>query len=174
MDFGSHALHLIGILHLSAFMAWLAWRAKPELVAVKPKNVAKFAGILAAMYIVKTLAFGKPMAPEFITAFPTHLMLSAWWEDVVHTLPAMAVLAAFPGKLLARIAAFLFIACSSVAFALGHMYQGPIVVLLFLGYVPFISFRYGLKHGLGTVMLCHVAYDLLTVLYAKGWPHGWF
>lgn len=55
----------------------------------------------------------------------------------------------------------------SIHFGLGHAYQGIMGVILTSFYPYFISFKYSKRVGLGTVMVCHVLYDMITVLTAK-------
>jgi membrane protease YdiL (CAAX protease family) len=61
-----------------------------------------------------------------------------------------------------RFLKFLMLVISSLTFAAGHLAYGPVWAGMLLIYVPFLSYRYGKKYGLGTVMVCHVLYDLFT------------
>lgn len=86
-------------------------------------------------------------------------LLGVFWEDAVHVLPAMIM--ARIG--LPSIFSFVFLFFSSIAFATGHIYISPEWALITAIY-PTISYHYGKKHGLGTVMICHILYDIITVL----------
>jgi hypothetical protein len=48
----------------------------------------------------------------------------------------------------------------------GHSYQGPTGMITFI--FPFISFYYSKKYGAGTVMLCHILYDISIVVCIGG------
>lgn len=52
---------------------------------------------------------------------------------------------------------------SSLIFGAGHLYQGYFVAALLSLYPYFVSYKYGKKYGYGTVMLCHITYDLSIV-----------
>jgi hypothetical protein len=48
-------------------------------------------------------------------------------------------------------------------FMLGHLYQGAIGMLAIL-YPFYISYKYGKKNGFGTVMICHILFDLISYM----------
>jgi hypothetical protein len=52
-------------------------------------------------------------------------------------------------------------------FAIGHIYQGIFAVFVTGLYPYFISRKYTLKHGLGTVIACHFLYDCFTLSAVK-------
>ena len=58
----------------------------------------------------------------------------------------------------------------SVIFASGHIYEGYVAASLILFYPYFVSYRCGLKYGWGTIMVCHIMYDCITVLCDKIMP----
>lgn len=62
---------------------------------------------------------------------------------------------------------YVFIFIISVIFALGHVYQSHLWAFITLFYPYFISYKYSKKHGMGTVMLGHIFYDIITVLTVK-------
>ena len=55
-------------------------------------------------------------------------------------------------------------------FGTGHAYQGNIAVWITAIYPYFISYRYGVKFGFGTVMVCHIMYDFITFYTARFTP----
>lgn len=85
--------------------------------------------------------------------------LGVFWEDVFFTLPIL--IAEKMGA--SKVTKGMMIALSSMAFASGHIAYGFPWSLITLAYVPFVSYKYGRKHGLGTVMICHILYDVITL-----------
>lgn len=94
---------------------------------------------------------------------PDHLgfgsLLMVGWEDLVFSL-----LPIYYGRkyLHPRIATILTI-IASLAFGLGHIYQGYFWALITCFYPYFISYKCGRKYGYGTIMALHVIYDVSVV-----------
>jgi len=56
------------------------------------------------------------------------------------------------------------VAILSVTFAIGHIYQGQWAFFATL-LVPYVIwYRYGKRFGFGTVMICHILFDQMTIL----------
>jgi membrane protease YdiL (CAAX protease family) len=82
-----------------------------------------------------------------------------FWEDAVFTLPILFwERYSNPSKWLV----YPVLAASAIFFGMGHLYQGIMGGVMAAFYLFVISYGYGKKHGLGTVMICHVLYDMLT------------
>ena len=82
-----------------------------------------------------------------------------FWEDAFYVIPMFLAV-----KLLKKWYLYTpIIALLSIDFALGHQYQGNHAVFITALYPFFISYRFGKKYGLGTIMICHVIYDFITV-----------
>ena len=79
-----------------------------------------------------------------------------FWEDCVFVLPIFLAFKYLHKKWAITIAIIL-----SGIFGFGHLYQGETAVLITSIY-PYIAYRYGLKYGFGTIMLCHILYDYFT------------
>jgi hypothetical protein len=85
-------------------------------------------------------------------------LLLVWWEDVLFSLLSIFYAEKFLPKWV-----FVPVAVSvSIVFGLGHLYQGPLAVLVLSFYPYFMSYKYGKKYGYGTVMICHVLYDVIV------------
>lgn len=69
-----------------------------------------------------------------------------------------------------RFISLLSIILISLWFASGHLYQGYYIAALTGIYPYFISYRFAKKNGFGTVMVCHILYDFITVLLVKFLP----
>jgi hypothetical protein len=127
----------------------------------------KFLGLMAvvtaARFAIFKMASHVPADPDSVATMqsisPWQFML-VFWEDAFFTLPTI-VLEKLGSSTFAR---NLMLGLSSVAFASGHIAYGLPWAFITLFYVPFISYRYGKKNGLGTVMACHITYDMVTWL----------
>lgn len=92
----------------------------------------------------------------------TNLLL-VFWEDVYYVWPIKIIMdKIYPKyKYLSLVMAFALI----FEFALGHQYWGTAWPLA--GLYPLVAYHYSKKYGLGTVMISHITYDLMTVLTYK-------
>lgn len=127
------------------------------------------AGFLAFMSLVTFLRLSlydylHLMDPSFIPGIHRDLLMMpkflfglVWWEDGFYVLPIYLAFKYLPKKYAITIA-ILF----SVQFGLGHIYQGLPAVFITGLYPYFVSYRYGIKYGFGTVMIGHVLYDFIT------------
>lgn len=87
---------------------------------------------------------------------PVSSLLFVWWEDVLFSLLSIYYAKKFLPKYLYVPVIFI----SSIIFGLGHLYQGWFAAIALSFYPYFVSYRYGKKHGHGTIMAMHVVYDL--------------
>jgi len=148
-----------------------------ELLRVQWKEVGQWAGFLALVtflrffvfYVSDLLGFS-----EFITGYisgasiiPWQVSLTVFWEDALHAMP-VAILARMLGsdKPWKKWVTNAAIGAMMISFGLGHTYQGVIAALALSFYIPF-TFKKGQEIGFGTVMLCHMMYDLVTILTVK-------
>ena len=59
------------------------------------------------------------------------------------------------------------VAALSITFGIGHMYQFEIAYFATLLIPYLLWYRYGKKFGFGTVMICHILFDMFTLLAFK-------
>lgn len=152
-----------------AIFSFLANSSYPGIVGVNKNVVKKFFVFMlwVTLFRIVMLKF---------TPFPTDhinqdvigrisplMTLGVFWEDAAFTLPLLIM----ERMGIHRFFVILAMMLSSVVFAYGHLAYGPLWAFITLFYVPFISYRIGKKHGLGTVMAGHVLYDLITILTLK-------
>lgn len=83
-----------------------------------------------------------------------------WWEDAVFSIPIYLLSTSTKINKVVKISLIVII---SMLFGLGHTYQGLFGVAITSLYPYFISTRYAKQHGFGTVMLCHILYDIITI-----------
>ena len=140
---------------LGIFMISIALIANKNIVRIQFKTVGKFLLLMIAVTTIRRIL--SPQGPSEHIAISN--LFFVWWEDAFFTLPLL-LLNHY------RVSKYVFypvMIASTVAFASGHLYLSIPWSVLLLVYVPFLSFRYGLRCGLGTVMVCHIMYDLITV-----------
>ena len=154
------ALTMLPFWIIGATIIYTSRRMDPSLTRITWPAVFHFLRFMAYVTVGRILfgsITGVPKLPlEDLPRYAS--LLGVFWEDAVHVLPAL---------IMARIGlppffSFLYLLFSGIAFATGHLYISP-VWALFTTIYPTISYRYGKKHGLGTVMICHILYDLITV-----------
>jgi len=80
-------------------------------------------------------------------AIPIYYMVDKWkWKEYIW-LPITAIL--------------------SIRFGIGHMYQFEAAYFAAL-LIPYLAFyRYGKKYGFGTSMVCHILFDMITIITFK-------
>jgi hypothetical protein len=140
-----------------------------DLLAVKFKVVLKWAIFVLAISIVRYFLIHCFSSPEEITALASSLTwLPTWstffvpWEDLSHAIPLAIMGRSFPDNYFFRTVRYFFLIVLMVDFGAGHLYQGVFAACMLAFYIP-ITLYFGKKHGFGTIMLCHVIYDLATV-----------
>lgn len=145
---------------ISIFAILLARSVNPSLVAVDFKALRSFARILGAVFLIRmiVLSFTKIGPPsDLMDHFSFDQFLMVYWEDMFFVFPSLLFGALFPkSKLIIPI-----MLISSLSFAGGHIYQSYTWAAMTIAYVP-VMFNIAKKHGLGTVMIGHIAYDMST------------
>ncbi|MCC7443177.1 MAG: hypothetical protein IT285_16210 [Bdellovibrionales bacterium] len=167
---------LLGVL-MGLSVMWVSERLAPGRLRVDWRVVAKTGASLWGLLGLR-LALSKlglfPSPPDqaaMAELVPYRVLFSVWYEDALYVLPAL-VMKASSSSAAAGIFRRCWLTCSAVVFGLGHSYQGALAVAMAMAYIPFVSYRYGKSHGLGTVMALHVAWDIGVLTYwrlASGW-----
>lgn len=159
-------IEMIPFYILGAVSIRIATWAFPGICRIDWARIKEFSSFMLTMTILRIVVWtamhrffhipinGDIGGLNFLTYF------GVYWEDAIFTLPIL-VLDRFGISTMTRNLLFLF---SSVSFAAGHLYEGGTWALATLAYVPFISYKYGNRYGLGTCMVGHVMYDMLTSL----------
>lgn len=145
-----------------------------DLIRVEWKPLLKWIGFLVVITIYRIVVFkllaGNPKLHQMTSAanfIPWQSTLMVFWEDACHTLPLVIISRALgQDKWWKKLLLWAMMAAVALSFGLGHVYQGYIAAFLLSFYIPF-TFKRGQKIGFGTVMLCHILYDLSTILTIK-------
>lgn len=172
MTFTEMALRMYPYWIMGLFMLFVTYQSKHrDLLRIQWKSVGKwilFLGGLTVYRIVLFKYFGDheylKEAAEGALTIPWQATLTVFWEDLCHTVP-LVILSRWLGndKLWKKALTWLAIIAVMISFGLGHVYQGAIAAFVLSFYIPF-TFKKGQEVGFGTVMLCHVLYDLVTIL----------
>lgn len=173
MTFNEFALEMYPFWILGIVILLLAYFSRyRHLIRIESKPVLKWVKLMLFATIIRILIFsyiriagnGLPYNLEGAMFLPWQTVFTVFWEDAVHTLP-IAIAMEYLGtkKWYSKLLFFLIIFYSMVNFGLGHLYQGEYASLFISFYIPVTLFL-GRKYGFGTIMLCHVIYDLLTIL----------
>lgn len=141
---------------------------KPKLMDVKLDKIAKFLAFMAIITVFRVSLNSYLFELDPINNFPAppwQLMgMSKWrfgmvfWEDAIFAIPMV-----FLFKYMKKWITIPLVIGLSLLFASGHMYQGWWAVGITAFYPYFVSYRFGIKVGFGTVMVCHILYDFITV-----------
>ncbi len=138
----------------------------PDLMRFDLNKVFKFAIIFSIAFFIRGILYvwlNEKGAVVDLYSQGINSLLAVWWEDCVFVLPFLIL-----HKNMGKKSYYLFpvFIATSFYFALGHLYQGPTGWVSFI--YPFISFYFARKNGLGTVMLCHIIYDVLIAVMLSG------
>lgn len=143
---------------------WILGAVVLSIVYLCDKEVLKFDSAIFFQFL-KVLLLGSAIAivvNTILGRFPllpdlgSGTILLVGWEDLFFS----AALIYYPKKYLPPFIAIPLAVMSSVLFAFGHLYQGILWAAITLIYPYFISYKLAKKHGYGTVIAIHTAYDL--------------
>lgn len=142
---------------------------KRHVMRIRWDKVAEFVGFMVLVSFVR-LALYSWTTNNIPSAIPDY-GIPAWqfllvpWEDAFYVLPYLLTRKYLPNWLWTSLFTF-----SCIWFASGHLYQGTVWAAITLLY-PLISYKYSVKHGIGTVMACHVIFDFFSHCSTKLFPY---
>lgn len=144
-----------------------------SLLKIDWKAVLRWGIIVVSITVIRFFIIKLTASPDDIANIlttigwiPTWTTLLVPWEDMAHTVP-LAVLGRVVGdSFWAKVSRIVFMIILMIDFGSGHLYQGLISATVLAFYVP-ITLMLGKKFGFGTIMICHVLYDLSTVSLIK-------
>lgn len=178
MDFQTVLAHMWIPWTLGIFLICAVYFSKNrEMVRITPKGVFKFFLFMLVLSVFRYVLLKNFASQEtldhaaMITGMiPWQSTLGVFWEDAVFAMP-LAVLREKVVKTSQYWTVFVpFLLLSMFVFGSGHTYQGNIAAGILSLYVP-LSVTLGRKHGFGTMMICHIMYDMMTLLLLK-WMVG--
>lgn len=166
-------LYLFLIISSICILKYKHWK-KDDSIRIEWEQVAKFLGVMALLTMLRfCLAdIWMQLVPESIIDYISRARSTSdigslafvFWEDVWFGMSIAWIMSyLYPVRKRTAIAMVVLI---SLLFGSGHLYQGWIGMILSV-YPFFISYKYGKKYGFGTVMVCHMLYDFITVMTVK-------
>lgn len=168
MVFNLLTLALIGV-SVTLFLVGCVYF--PKIMRIQWGSVSSFVAFMVLITFVRIgiVSFKEcmniPIAPMNLelTQLPMFFLLLVGWEDLVFGFSIFLVSKTIKKPLIL----YLFIVISSLQFGILHGYQGWWAALILSLYPYFISYKYGLKCGFGTVIVCHIIYDFMTIYFEK-------
>jgi hypothetical protein len=156
---------------LGLAMIYFTWQSEyRSILKVDFKAILKFSKTLLVIAVLRFFALKFLWPQAMVDAaratahfIPWQAVLGTFWEDACHSMPL--VLAGlmwgthkwYPW--LSRLA----LVVVALSFGSGHIYQGIWPAMAISFYIP-VAMRLGKQYGFGTVMICHILYDLSTLL----------
>ncbi len=148
-----------------------------DLLTVKFKGVLYFLRvmILVSVYRYVIFRFIAPAstlagAKSMVGFIPWQATFGVFWEDAVYVLPLVILARLYSDKTWYKYVKWPLLILTMISFGSGHMYQGVLASIGLCFCIPF-SKKMGMKYGFGTVMACHILYDMITIL-TLGWIVG--
>ena len=137
----------------------------PKTVRIQWNSVASFCGFMAFITVMRIALFDYqmsqgasfPVMPPEIYQSGIWRLAMVFWEDCFYALPIY-----YAFKYLNKWPAWIFAIILSAHFGAGHVYQGVGTAIFLSIYPIFIANKFGVKYGFGTVMVCHILYDMFT------------
>lgn len=182
MSFQEMAMHLWPMWAMGIFMMVTVFRSEHrDLLKVSTKPILKWIGYLGVITAIRLFSFWmikqsgtdtsiviEKLSP--VNTIPWQGIFGVFWEDAMHGLPLALLARGLPSKWWSKLTSWAATVLIMLSFGSGHMYQGLLSAFLIMWYIPF-SVKVGQKHGFGTVMICHILYDLATIFCVK-WALG--
>jgi hypothetical protein len=144
-----------------------------NLLKVDKSGLLRFAKWMVVITLIRFVML-KLLAPEemlesirsTVNFLPWQTTLGVFWEDMCHTVPLVILGRMYAKEKWYQYARLPLLAMVMFSFGSGHMYQGVLASCMLSLYIP-ITMKLGKKWGFGTVMLCHMFYDMATLLTLK-------
>lgn len=141
-----------------------------DLLQINYNGIKIFLFLLAILTLYRFLVIDFFSTKEYIYSIRSSVYFLPWqgslfvfWEDACHTLPLAIFSRIFNKGFFYKMLYFIFILIVMLSFGLGHLYEGIISAICLCFYIP-ITLKLGKKYGFGTIMICHILYDLTTLL----------
>lgn len=175
MTFTEMALRMYPYWIMGIFMLFAVYQSNHrDLLRIELNKIGKWILFLGGLTIYRIIVFKLFSGNEYLhqagtgaSIIPWQATLTVFWEDACHSLPLVILARALgtdrwwkKGLIGAAIALVM------VSFGLGHVYQGYLAAIFLSFYIPF-TYKKGQEVGFGTVMICHMLYDLATILTIK-------
>lgn len=178
MTIGQVALQLWPCWTMGVIMIYLTWASQyRSVLKIDPIAILKFCRALVLIAALRFIIFHY-FTPDAIIQqtrgmtdlIPWQALLGVFWEDACHSMPLVLAGLMFGANKWFKRLSLPLLAIVMLSFGSGHIYQGAMSASLIAFYIP-LAMKMGKKYGFGTVMICHILYDLSTFLSFK-WMLG--
>lgn len=192
MDLMDLVMRMLPYWFLGIFMIYATIQSgNKDLLRFEKGPFLKFCKFMVVITIYRLVVFHFLKDSDFlasqlhsITQVPWQSALTVFWEDMSFAVPLVLLKRfldsdkhklvfvnpeeppSFRKQRLKNLAYYASMAIMMLSFGSGHIYQGWYAAALLSMYVPFSVSR-GQKYGFGTVIACHMLYDLSTILSIK-------
>jgi len=162
------AMEFANISGFVIFIYMLLRKHTRKVMRVQWNSVSTFLAFLAFVTVIRIAGFDffqdmsggqnvLPQLPPELDGKPIWRFAIVFWEDAFFAIPLF-----YAWKHLRKWPAIGITIFMSLWFGSGHSYQGVQAIAITALYPYFISLRHGKKVGFGTVMACHILYDVIT------------
>lgn len=159
---------------LGLIMIYLVKNSKYSyLLRIEPAALFRFAKFLLFLTSCRLFYYGLIAPQETLDSIKAATNMMAWptffgvyWEDACNAMALVVMTKLFKQNKLFNLIRLPILTMMSISFGMGHAYQGMQAAVIMSLYIP-ITMTLGRRYGFGTVMLCHIAYDLLTFFSLK-------
>lgn len=149
----------------------LQFTKEKKIMRISWDKVAQFCGFMVLLTILRIASYDFMLQNGIIKELPgmyPEILANRWtlvlvfWEDLFFGVPLYFIHKYFKSPIMRRLKWPLTILISMI-FGMGHAYQGIYGMLVTSTFPYFISRKYGERHGFGTMAICHILYDNITV-----------
>jgi len=159
---------------MGLLMLYLVRNSKyKDVVRVDKKGLFGFAKWMVIITIFRVIVLGLLTPKSQLQAIheasmfiPWQATLGVFWEDMCHTVPLVLLGRMFKKTKWYKFLSLPLMILVMISFGSGHVYQGVFAAAMISFYIP-VTIRLGKKYGFGTVMICHMLYDLITILSVR-------
>jgi len=171
---GEVALQMWPCWMLGILMIVLTFRSEyRNILRVEWRPLLKFIRLLCVIACMRFVML-KFLAPEAMVEsarnmahlIPWQALLGTFWEDACHSMPLVLAGLMWGASRWYKVLAPVALVLVAASFGSGHIYQGVVPAFAISFYIP-VAMRLGKQYGFGTVMICHILYDLSTLLSIK-------
>lgn len=174
MDFTTVAQNMFPFWILGLFIMYMVLSlGQKHILRVDKKQVVKWIRLLFRItfwrfVLFKVLAFGSIFGISVKNAaiMPIGMSLTVFWEDAVFGVMLFILQKNIGENKWLKPIYWAVLAIAMVLFSSMHLYQGWLWASIIGFYIP-LSVKLGKKYGFGTVMICHMLYDLFTMIFVK-------
>jgi hypothetical protein len=143
-----------------------------NMMRVDTKAVLKFLVWMIPITILRMLWLKFSMSQggigptkDIVDMIPVASTLGVYWEDACFTLP-LALFSLMSSSKWEKYLSKILLVLTMLSFGSGHLYQGPLLACAISFYIPY-TLKLSKKYGFGTIMVCHILFDFISLSAIK-------